>query len=69
MMAGTGGSISSTEPGKFTTRECIKKVWEVDPLECPHCHAEIKIISFISKSQPEVIRKILKYLGLWKEAF
>ena len=45
----------------------LKKVWEVDPLECPKCHAEMKIISFISKSQPEVIRKILLHLGLWEE--
>jgi len=47
--------------------ECIKKVWEVDPLECPRCHAEMKIISFITPSQPDVIQKILKHLGLWKE--
>ena len=38
----------------FVSRH-IKKVWEVDPLECPKCHAEMKIISFISKSQPEPI--------------
>lgn len=36
-------------------RECIKKVWEVDPLSCPRWHAEMKIISFIV--QPEVIKK------------
>jgi hypothetical protein len=24
-------------------RECIKKVWEVDPLICPKCTAEMKI--------------------------
>lgn len=34
-----------------TWRDCIRKVWEVDPLECPKCHTEMKIISFISKSQ------------------
>ncbi|MCK5437714.1 MAG: transposase, partial [Desulfobulbaceae bacterium] len=48
-------------PRAFASRH-IKKVWEVDPLECPHCHAEMKIISFISKSQPKVIRKILEHL-------
>ena len=37
------------------------------PVECPKCHAEMKIISFISKSQPEVIRKILEHLELWEE--
>jgi len=27
-------------------RECIKKVWEVDPLFCSHCGGLMKIISF-----------------------
>jgi len=39
-------------------------VWEVDPLECPKCHAEMKIISFITRSQPVIIRQILEHLGL-----
>jgi hypothetical protein len=30
-------------------RECIKKIWEVDPLTCPHCQGEMKIISFIAE--------------------
>lgn len=62
--------VSSYKPRRIpskTWRDCIKKIWEVDPLECPKCHAEMKIISFISKSQPEVIRKILEHLGLWEE--
>ena len=46
-------------------RECIKKIWEVDPLSCPRCHAEMKIISFIV--QPDVIKKILVHLELWEE--
>ena len=48
-----------------TWRECIKKIWEVDPLECPKGHAEMKIISFINERQ--VIEKILRHLGLWEE--
>ena len=46
-------------------RECIKKVWEVDPLLCPQCGSEMRIISFITENK--VIRKILEYLGLWEE--
>ncbi|MEN8256625.1 MAG: hypothetical protein ABFS09_02060 [Thermodesulfobacteriota bacterium] len=46
-------------------RECIKKIWEVDPLECPDCQAEMKIVSFITDNR--VIRKILTYLYLWRE--
>ncbi len=30
-------------------RECIKKIWEVDPLVCLKCTGEMKIISFIYK--------------------
>lgn len=46
-------------------RECIKKIWEVDPLICKHCGSEIKIISFIYERK--VIKKILKHLDLYKE--
>jgi len=59
--------ISDYKPRKIpppTWRECIKKVWEVDPLKCPHCQGEMKIISFIN--EPEVIRKILEHLDLWR---
>ena len=47
-------------------RECIKKVWEVDPLECPRCGAEMKIVSFITEAA--VIRRILQHLNLWRES-
>jgi len=33
-----------------TWRECIKKFWEVDPLECAKYGAEMKLISFIDES-------------------
>ena len=48
-----------------TWRELIKKVWDVDPLTCPRCGSEMKIISLIQ--YPDVIRQILKHLGLWKQ--
>jgi len=44
-------------------QELIKKVWEVDPLLCPKCGAEMKIIALIDDT--EVISCILKHLGLW----
>jgi len=54
----------------------IRKVDEADPLTCPKCHGEMKIISFIHLSacehaqadQPDVIKKILQHLGLWEES-
>jgi hypothetical protein len=44
-------------------RECIKKIWEVDPLTCPKCTGDMKIISFIYQRQ--VIRKILEYFKIY----
>lgn len=60
--------VSDYKPRKIpppTWRECIKKVWEVDPLKCPHCKGEMKIISFINERS--VIRKILEHLNLWAD--
>jgi len=60
--------VSEYEPKKIpsrTWRECIKKIWEVDPLECPKCGGEMKIISFITEAS--VIRQILEHLNLWAE--
>lgn len=45
--------------------ESIKKILEVDPLKCPHCASEMKIISSIKEEK--VIRKILEHLKLWDE--
>jgi len=41
----------------------IRKVYEVDPLECPTCGAGMRVIAFIT--DPAVVRKILEPLGLW----
>ena len=41
----------------------IRKVYEVDPLECPKCKGPMRIIALID--DPRVIRRILEHLGLW----
>lgn len=46
----------------------IKRVFEVDPLTCPHCGGQMKIISFIERHQHEVIERILRHCGLWEGA-
>ena len=60
------------EPDTAFRRKCrmtwaalIKCVYEVDPLKCPKCGGEMRIISFIDEDV--IIRKILKHCGLWKE--
>jgi hypothetical protein len=42
----------------------IQKIYEVDPLTCPKCQNQMKIISVIENE--DVIKKILKHLGLWE---
>ena len=42
----------------------LKKIYEVDPLRCPHCGSEMQIIAWIEQS--EVIHKILRQLNLWE---
>ncbi len=60
--------ISDYQPRRTASkkwRELIKKVWEVDPLICPQCQGEMKMIALIDDA--EVISRILKHLGLWPE--
>jgi hypothetical protein len=44
----------------------IKRVYEVDPLECPQCGGAMKIISFIEQRQQDLIERILRHCGLWE---
>ncbi len=58
--------VTEYQPKKIpskTWRECIKKIYEVDPLCCPNCGGGMKIVSFITDHP--VIRQILEHLGLW----
>jgi hypothetical protein len=41
----------------------IQKIYKVDPLICPKCRGNMRIISFIEDR--EIIKTILSYLGLW----
>jgi hypothetical protein len=43
-------------------RELIRRVYEVDPLTCPACGAEMKVIAFITDYQ--VIDRIIRHLGV-----
>ena len=44
----------------------IKRVYEVDPLCCPECGGQMKVVAFIEHPQPHVIEAILKHCGLWQ---
>ena len=54
---------------RLTWAALIKMVYEVDPLKCPLCGGTMKVIALIDRSrQPEVVEKILRHCGLWREA-
>jgi hypothetical protein len=41
----------------------IKRVYEIDPLSCPQCGGQMKVISFIEPPQREVVKKVLRHCG------
>jgi len=55
--------VSPKESRKNWAR-LIQKIYETDPLICPKCQGEMRVIAFIE--QQPVIRKILIHPGLWK---
>ena len=61
------GGVTIVEPedvsrGEARRRwaEFIRLVYEVDPLECPSCGGQMRVIALIR--EPAVINKILKHL-------
>jgi len=45
-------------------RELIKRAWGVDPLLCPKCGGQMRLISLIEDDA--IIEKILRHLDLWE---
>ena len=53
----------------------IKRVYELDPMVCPQCGGQMKVVAFIDPRAPErsdgrqeVIEKILRHCGLWQSS-
>ena len=60
--------VSQHKPRRIPSakwRELIKKVWEADPLLCPKCQKDMRIVSLIDDRA--VIERILRHLGLWEQ--
>ena len=63
-----GNGAEALQPGPFrhgrnyTWPELMKRVWELDVLECPRCLGQMKIVAAIHS--PDAIRKILDSMGL-----
>jgi hypothetical protein len=59
--------VSAFKPRRIPSkkwRELIKNVWEADPLLCPRCQHEMRIVALIDEA--DVIERILRHLGLWE---
>ncbi len=66
----TDDAIPSIAPGELTSKQfrrrwamLIKKIYEVDPLCCPNCQNQMRIISILEAGPP--VKKILEHLDLW----
>jgi hypothetical protein len=62
--------IPMPEPPKrcsATWAMLIKHVYEVDPLACPNCGEQMKVVSLIEARQQDVVQRVLKHTGLWLE--
>ena len=75
LMSSPPAEGSAAPPRALNAREArkrwaalIKQVYETDPLACPKCGSEMRIIAFIERDQGDVIEKILRHCGLWEEA-
>jgi len=55
--------VISCEAFRRNWARLVRKVYETDPLLCPRCQREMRIVAAIEN--PEVIRRILEHLGLW----
>jgi hypothetical protein len=43
---------------------CMKRIFEINPLECPKCKSEMRIVAFLQ--DPKEITKIMQNLGIEK---
>ena len=52
--AAIDNTVERTEPKRPTSRywaSCIKRIYEIDPLTCPKCGEQMKIVAFITDSK------------------
>ena len=68
--AGTDETVQSIAPGEPTSKQfrrrwamLIQKICEVDPLCCPNCKKQMRIISILEAGP--TVKKILEHIDLW----
>ena len=68
--AETDDAIPSIAPGELTSKQfrrsrsrLIQKIYEVDPICCPHCNRQMRVISILEAGP--IVRKIPEHLDPW----
>ena len=67
-LAEDAASVTAATRCSQTWAMLIKRVYEVDPLCCPECGGEMKVVSFIEPPQADVIERILRHCRLWRSS-
>jgi len=57
-------AVDDSPPPSSSWAASMKRIFEINPLECPRCNATMRIVAFIHN--PEEISKIMDSLGLPK---
>ena len=68
--AGESPAAEGASPGRSSQSWAIliKRVYEVDPLSCPECGSQMRVVAFIEPPQRDVIEEILRHCGLWRSS-
>ena len=62
--SGDAGPAPVRSRSSQTWAMLIKRLYEFDPLACPECGGQMKVVAFIEPPQGDVIEKILRHCGL-----
>ena len=63
--SGDAGPAPARSRSSQTWAMLIKRLYEIDPLACPECGGQMKVVAFIEPPQADVIERILRHCGLW----
>jgi hypothetical protein len=63
--SGDAGPAPARSRSSQTWAMLIKRLYEIDPLACPECGGQMKVVAFLEPPQGDVIEKILRHCGLW----
>ena len=63
-MASGGEPFEEKKKPSYTWAECMRRTYELSPLECPKCGGSMRIIAFLTNQHE--IEKIMRSQGIAK---